>query len=144
MEEIPGAIMRTTVSKPCILRVLRCLGILAVLAWSCCIVGAYRTTRFGFEMEVVWAQLFLSFLFTAPLCLVVGAKLSWLYKIALFCFATFSGIVFGHFHAAIQEAAVIRKYGEHPPARIVVHRWFPYTHNTVSYEPQMKVWIGDD
>lgn len=107
-------------------------------------VGAYRTTGFGFEMEVIWAQLFMSLISTAPFCLLVTAGLPWVRKLALLSVVTFAGIAFSHIHAAVQEAAVLRRYGEHPASRVVVQRWFPYSRTTVSYEPPIGAWLGDD
>jgi hypothetical protein len=130
--------------KPQLVFGLRAIGVLAALVLSCCIIGAYRTTGFGSDEEVIAAQLFLSLIITAPFCLVVTAGMRWRHKVALFGLVTFTGIVFSHVHAAVQESVVLRQYGQNPTSRIVVHRWFPYGWTTISYEPQMRAWIGDD
>jgi len=63
---------------------------------------------------------------------------------ALLGLVTFAGITFSHIHTAIQEAAVLRQHGVHPATRLIVHRWFPYGGTTMSYDPYLEIWIGDD
>jgi hypothetical protein len=124
--------------------ILRILGVLFVLAWSCYVVGGYRTTGFGFEMEVIWAQLFMSLIFTAPFCLIVSTGLKWSRKIALFAMVVFLGIGFSEIHAAVQEQVILREYGEHPATNFMIHRWFPYNRDVIWYNAEFEVWMGDD
>ena len=136
--------MGVHMTKPRFFSIPRLLGVLAVFFWSCCSAGSYRTTGFGFEMEVIWGQLFMSLLLTAPACLMVTAGLSLLRRLGLVCLVTIATIAFGQVHAALQEGAVLRKHGEHPATRLIVHRWFPYGQSTMRYEPELGIWIGDD